>query len=371
VRTCIVLGAGSTLANAQHFRPTRETSTHPPLDYTFFDKIVERNIPVPYTLKKYADTLPTGNPFDGLGTGARMEEFLRDLFHDFLHERSSADSLPVVAYRQLVDIYARVLRETTGWMDGSGYTGGPLGRVIAEAANASDHVDIVTFNHDLAIENEIYKRRRLRRRWCINAAYGGFSVGKTTLETNGLPHFPSHEDGCEHSDRPIVIHKMHGSLNWFIRIRGKVPTPSMLAGQVSEPDVMITVDRTVREIREVVMRPAGKGRGRWHVWPVIVPPIYAKQPLIDAFMPSVWASAREALAQSDRVIFFGYSLPTGDVDAEKLIQRAIVGNNTLPWVGVIDPSPLVMRRYVDLLPDTPLRRFPSAESFLTRDGFSF
>ena len=369
MRTCIVLGAGSTLANAQSFRPARLKATHPPLDYTFFDKIAERKVPVPGALAEYASSLPTGDPFLTLSTGARMEEFLRDLFHDFLHERNSAASLPVIAYRQLVEIYARVLRETTGWMLGAGYTGGPLGKIIAAAAAVSRQVDLVTFNHDLAIENEIFKRARLRERWCINTAYGAFSEGKTLLETSGFPHFPGHQADCDHS-RPIFIHKMHGSLNWFIRIRAKEPTPSILAGQVTGPDVMISKDRSVRDIRQVRMHPVDQpGRTRWYVWPVIVPPIYAKQPLIDAFMPSVWASAQQALRESDRVAFFGYSLPRGDVDAEKLIQRALGANSKLPWVGIIDPSPSTMQRYVELLPDLPVRRFPDAESFLNGDGF--
>lgn len=298
-----------------------------------------------------------------------MEEFLRDLFHDFLHERASADSVAVVAYRQLVAIYARVLRETTGWMLGSGFTGGPLGRVIASAADCSDRVDIITFNHDLAIENEIYKRARLRKRWCIDQAYGPFSEHKTLIESASSPHFPRHAEDCDH-DRPIVIHKMHGSLNWFIRIRAQQPTPGVLVGEVSEPDVMISVDRSVREMRRVRMSAAGKGRQSWYVWPVIVPPVYAKQPLIDAFMPSVWSSARDALSESDQVVFFGYSLPQGDVDAEKLIQRALDQNDALRWLGLIDPSPRVAARYVELLPDTALRRFPNADAFLSSGGFT-
>ena len=254
-------------------------------------------------------------------------------------------------------------------MLGESYTGGPLGRVIAAAAACSDQVDLITFNHDLAIENEIFKRARLRERWCIDGAYGPFSSGKTLLETSGFPHFPRHSPQCDHS-RPILIHKMHGSLNWYVRIRAKQPTPSVLAGQVSEPDVMITMDRTVREIREVRMRPAGSGgRSRWYVWPVIVPPVYAKQPLIDAFMPSVWASARDALRLSERVLFFGYSLPLADVDAEKLVQRAVTSNSEVPWIGIIDPSPRVVQRYSEMLPDTPVRRFPSAQTFLESDGF--
>ena len=368
MQTCIVLGAGSTLANGQYFRPSRKRATHPPLDYTFFEKIAELGIDLPADLIEYAETLPTGSPFASLGSGARMEEFLRDLFHDFLHERSSADSLAVTAYRQLVAIYARVLRDTTGWMLGAGFTGGPLGRVIAAAADCSEQVDIVTFNHDLAIENEIHKRARLRKRWCIDRSYGAFSTNKTLIESASSPHFPRHAGGCDHT-RPIVIHKMHGSLNWFIRIRARQPTPGVLAGEVSEPDVMISIDRSVREMKRVRMGAAGKGRQRWYVWPVIVPPVYAKQPLIDAFMPSVWSSARNALSGSDRVLFFGYSLPQGDVDAEKLIQRALDQNSDLRWVGLVDPSPQVAARYIGLLPEKPLRRYPNADAFLSSGGF--
>jgi hypothetical protein len=253
-------------------------------------------------LRAYATKLPTGSPFEPRARASRMEEFLRDLFHDFLQERATAESEPVRAYRQLVQIYARVLRETTNWMLDDGRTGGPVGRLIAAAADKADRVDIITFNHDTVIENEIFKRARLRQRWCIQRSYGAFSEDRTYVERRSVPHFAMHSTDCDHS-RPIVIHKMHGSLNWYIRIRGKQPTPGVLAGQVEAPDVMISVDRSVNEMRNVRMSSTGPGRRRWYVWPVIVPPVYAKQSLIASFMPSVWTEAREALAQSDRVVF--------------------------------------------------------------------
>jgi hypothetical protein len=369
VRICIILGAGSSLANAQHFRPTRRTASHPPLDYTFFDKIAELGVAVPTELGAYAAALPSGSPFASTARGPRMEEFLRDLFHDFLQARNAAASQPVLAYRQLVRIYGTVMRDTTNWMHSASYTGGPVGQLIAEAAAVADRVDVITFNHDLVIENEIFKRARLRQRWCIQASYGAFSVGKSELRTPGQAQFPTHSTACDHT-RPIVIHKMHGSLNWWIRIRAKEPTPSVLGGQITGSDVMISADRSLRDIRQVQMRGTGPGRHMWYVWPVIVPPVYAKQPLIESFMPSVWAEARDALTQSDRIVFFGYSLPQADIEAEKTVQRTIASNSNARWVGIIDPVPALAGRYGELVPTRPLRWYPSAKSFLESETFT-
>lgn len=370
MRTCLVLGAGSSLANAEYFRPARGKATHPPLDFTFFQKITELGLSVAVDLGHYASNLPTGTPFlNAGGTGGRMEEFLRDLYHDFLQQRALSTSEPVRAYRQLVRLYADVLRTTTNWMNKDSYSGGPVGQLLSAAADMADRVDVITFNHDLVIENEIYKRARLRKRWCIEKSYGKFGEGRTFLQTAGMSMFPMDSDDCDHM-RPLVVHKMHGSLNWWIKIRGKEPTPGVLAGEFSGPaDVLITRERNLREVHHVRMKPKGKGSS-WNVWPVIVPPVYNKGALIDAFMPAVWSEARDALRDSDRVIFFGYSLPGGDIEAEKAIQRALSLNENAPWVGVIDPNPGLTSRYGELLPNTPLRWFPTAQRFLADDNFS-
>jgi hypothetical protein len=368
MRICIVMGAGASYANGIEFRRSRRLATVPPLDYTFFPKIEELGVSVPRDLRQYAQALPTGDPFS---LGGRMEEFLRDLFHDFTNEAGTAKSRPVRAYMQLVDIYASVIEQTTDWMRGSSYAGGPVGKVIAAAAEVADRVDVITFNHDLVIENEIYRRARLRGRWCIERAYDSFSDNRTLLQHGSEPLFDLHDDNtCDHS-RPIVIHKMHGSLNWYIRIRGSEPTPGVLAGRVSSPpDVMISAVRSLQtRMRSVRMSPTGPGRKSWRVWPVIVPPIYAKNALIQAFMPSVWADARTALAECDRVVFFGYSLPQPDIEAEKLFQRTITANDRLPWVGIIDPATAAVTRYAQLMPNMPLRRYPDAGLFLESDMF--
>jgi hypothetical protein len=367
MRICLVLGAGASLANAEHFHRERRQDENPPLDTTFFAKIRARNVPVPLELRDYAAALPTGSPFDPVASPQRMEEFFKDLFYDFLQE-TRTDTKTVRAYTQLVSIYTRVLRETTDWMGDDKRVGGPVGRLIDRAADAADGVTIVTFNHDLVIENEIHKRARLRKRWCLERGYGTFAGTCEFTKTRAQPQFPPHGNECRH-DRPLTVLKLHGSLNWYLRIRGERPSPRVLTGQSGSREVRVTRRRFVPAQLHWNLPQSGKGRKRWYTWPVIVPPIYAKQALIRAFMPDVWNDAASALRDSDRVLFFGYSMPQLDVEAEKLFQRGLASNSILPWVEVINPSPVAAERFARLFPFKPLRWFPSVSAF-EKDGFS-
>ena len=132
MRIAIILGAGASLAHAEHFRPQRGKDRNPPLDYTFFEKVRALKIGVPDELRKYARRVPPQDPFDPTGSQPRMEEFLKDLYYDLLDV--PGDFAIRKAYTELVELYVRVLRETTNWMCGRSRRGGPIGRLLATAA---------------------------------------------------------------------------------------------------------------------------------------------------------------------------------------------------------------------------------------------
>ncbi len=205
-----------------HFRPHRETGTrHPPLDTTFFEKVAALDLDLTPALTTYIRTLIGAGADLSTLSSYRMEEFFKDAYFDF-RNRPRNERIRA-AYTDLLILYHGVLRETTNWLCDDGHRGGPIGRMIAAAADIADRVTIVTFNHDLLIENEIYRRARLQRRWCIDQAYGSFGEGLERVTTGGRPEFPSHDDDCDH-DRPIRILKLHGSLNWIVRMHGRQPT---------------------------------------------------------------------------------------------------------------------------------------------------
>jgi hypothetical protein len=97
VRICLVFGAGASLANGVYFHGERMQDQNPPLDTTFFQKVRALDIPVDSDLRRYAEELPTGSPFDPKTPDGRVEEFFRDLFYDFLAE-ADADTPVVRAY---------------------------------------------------------------------------------------------------------------------------------------------------------------------------------------------------------------------------------------------------------------------------------
>lgn len=362
----LVLGAGASLANARHFRRERGVDTHPPLDTTFFQKLRSREVPLPPSLRTYMRRLLGADPTPTVLADMRMEEFFKDLFYDF---QASPNSAPTRhAYIELVSIYTRVLRETTNWLCEDTRTGAPIGRLIAAAAEVASEVTLITFNHDLVIENEIFKRQRLRLRWCIDEGYGAINDSMTLLRS-GIPgaDFPRHTAECDHS-HPITVLKLHGSLNWVFRLQGRYPTAKQLIGRATMKDVLLTRRREIIGRLRYTKPTAGPGRSSWYTWPLIVPPIYAKQALIETVLPA-WGEARKALQQSDRVVFFGYSLPTIDIEAEKLFQRAVTSNREIPQVEVINPDTASAARFAALVPKRPLHWYPDLGAFLDRAPF--
>lgn len=366
MQIALVMGAGASLANAQHFRGERRLDTHPPLDTTFFQKIHALDMTLHPALRSYIRRLMGYEPTPRLLESQRMEEFFKDVYYDF--QSNSKDANLRRAYIELVRMYTTVLRETTNWLCEDSRGGAPIGKLIAAAAEAASSVSVITFNHDLVIENDIFKRRRLRKRWCVEMSYGEIAKSMTITRSGiGGADFPRHGPDCDHAN-PIAIHKLHGSLNWVFRLRGQLPTERQLTGEATPSELFLTQRREIpRRLRYTIAR-SGRGRSSWWTWPLIIPPIYAKQALIHLLDP-VWAAARRDLQHCDRIVFFGYSLPGADIEAEKLFQRAISSNDAINSVEIINPDPSSASRYASLAPRKALGWYPDVERFLSHGGF--
>ena len=169
-----IVGAGASLANALRFRATRMRDTRPPLDTTFFQTVQARGIALSLPLRRYFRSVLGVDPATATLGDLRMEQVFADVFYDF--GEAPTDRAILAAYVDLVDLYLRVLRETTNWLAADNRRGAPIGRLLAGAAGVSDSLTVITFNHDLVIENEITRRSDLRRRWCLDQCYGSLSA---------------------------------------------------------------------------------------------------------------------------------------------------------------------------------------------------
>lgn len=364
---CLVLGAGATLANGLHFRSERQRHTLPPLDTTFFERVSSRGIALSEPLQRYFTDFLGVEPTRSTIREYRMEEIFKDVSYDF--RENPSDKTALNAYIDLVDLYLRLLRDTTNWLCGPTRTGAPIGKLLDAAANQCDRLTVITFNHDLVIENEIERRARLRQRWCLDNGYGSMSAVLSPLfPPSGVSRFRSHDPNeCRH-EKPITLLKLHGSMNWMSKLQGKRPGSSFLKGDQSSRAIHVLTRREIAR-RQYYTR-SGAGRNRWDLWPIVVPPVYAKHELMAPALQQTWADASSALEKADRILFFGYSLPELDVEAEKLFERALLRNHRASWVDVVNPASDAAGRFASVVHSRSVRWHPTLNSFNGLGGFA-
>lgn len=363
MRICLVLGAGASLANALYFRGRNNPEQRPPLDTTFFET-VERNpnTSIGPNLSRYFSEVLGREPTSLNLREYRMEEVFGDVYYDFLENQTG--NLALRAYTELVRLYLQVLRETTNWLADDSRRSAPVGRLIAAACEIADEVTIITFNHDLVIENEIARRAKLRKLWCVNEGYGAVSRELKVLEPGvNVPVLSHHGDDCEHRIRII---KPHGSLNWVHRLNSKDPTARFLEGHINTDLLLLPAKKLLGG--EYFAR-GGRGRRNWGLWPLVVPPIYAKASISSESLQKARDDAREAILSANRLIFFGYSLPILDVEAEKLFERGIQGNSALTEIEVVNPKPDSAARFAGIAPERRLHWYPDLNQFLGAGAF--
>ena len=87
-------------------------------------------------------------------------------------------------------------------------------------------------------------------------------------------------------------------------------------------------------------------------------------------MKKTWADARSVVENADRLVFFRYSLPAIDVEAEKLFERGLARNRSIEWIDVVNPAPEAAARFAGIGAKTPLRWYPSVDQLLERGDFT-
>ncbi|MGH2971554.1 MAG: hypothetical protein ACRDLE_05395 [Gaiellaceae bacterium] len=351
LRVALVIGAGASLAQAEAIG--KDPARFPPLDSTFFRTLAGMKIKVASELTEYAIDLLGYNPFLALDGSPRpgMEEFFKDVFYDFVS--NVEDRRAQEAFRQLVGVYTTVLRRSTNEVAAAGARG-PLLRLLDKAGRASSHLSLITFNHDLILENIVSDATPLRGRWCLRHGYGKFGEQVRYTLSREADGFDDRQS-CRHP-RPVRIHKLHGSLNWYFNLRDPDDDRAALRGELKEGQVIRVTRR-----RQIPQRLRHEGEP---VRPVVVPPIYAKQAFLETPMKAIWQEAADDLSRADRVLFYGYSLPQTDIEAEKLFQRALARNDRLRWIDLVNPDPAAAERFARAFPSAPLRRYSSLPDFL-------
>jgi hypothetical protein len=259
-----------------------------------------------------------------------LEEHLGRLFFDL---STAASPSNIEAYYDLVRLYNAELLMTSNWMIAARQNGVIRQLVQRELRDAS--LSVVTFNHDLLIENAIARLSTARYpgAWCFRHAYGLAANIETVSD-------PSDSYGwtCPgHRDRHVPIFKMHGSCNWVYRTRNEYPSAQVARG---DRTLYVWTNKELSQSTHMDSADTSKrGRGKWYMWPLIVPPVYEKHSYITGDLKRIWDAAGDALEAATRIIFWGYSFPRADLHARYFFSSIAHRNEAMRSPILINPDP--------------------------------
>ncbi len=364
VRTVLVLGAGASLAQAISYRPV-QLKDHPPLDSTFFQTALALSAEsrrIRLRVRALYNALPNApqlsDPF--ARPVAPLEQFFADVYYE-VASRRRPEAYNVFVH--LVRLYSSVIAHTTNWM-AIRTDGGVLDRFLQTEIEAagSDTPTVITFNHDLVIENCIYRLTRRSPDWCLTALYAdaNFSQLRTAV---GNPAFNHHNVECAH-EPPVLVLKLHGSLNWSLKASRPAPP-------ISETFPNTTSLRVYLQQRQEagagiwLHSPANRNKRRRYLWPLIVPPIYDKQRIVGMdLLQMMWDRAGDAVASAERIVLIGYSMPESDILARQLMRRSYAANPARPPIDVVNPDGRVATKIQNLLDCRVVRSYRDLPSFV-------
>lgn len=364
MRTVLVVGAGGSLAHAASYRPKR-TSEHPPLDGDFFAKattIAARQTTIRSGVRSVRAALAaSGQTYDPWDRGSvTMEQFFADVYYAVASAAATSSSLPV--FIETLRLYRRVLAQTTDWMTALNRQG-HLDRLLRrEIDRADDGVTVVTFNHDLVLESVAAKLPRTSGRWCLRSLYGDVAL-RSLNWPSGRTH-PNHKAGCAHRP-PFELLKLHGSMNWLMRSPKITPDFGTLFPPQRTQRQIYVANRADIMIDARISAQAKPGGRSWHLWPLVVPPIYDKQRVTGmTLLQEVWDRANAAILGADRLVLFGYSIPEADVLARQMLRTAVRQNGSLDCVDCINPDASVAPKVRQILDAKVVRLFVDVPAYL-------
>jgi hypothetical protein len=173
-----------------------------------------------------------------------------------------------------------------------------------------DETSCVTFNYDDILDRALYDASRDTRlpaesRWHPDTGYGFVCPSSATSVRAGT---------LRTTPAPLLILKLHGSLNWRLRL-GAPPSAAMDA-LVHHEDWSVDSSPGAGAAPELIERHLAPGR-------FIVPPLLGKTAVAERpVLGRLWALAYRMLGHAERVVFLGYSMPAADVAAVFLFREA-------------------------------------------------
>lgn len=203
--------------------------------------------------------------------------------------KTKAGQLSRELYDALVDMLRETLSETTRKAESKQHLD-ILSKI--KAANPRS-LNVLTFNYDVLADRALLQGARQGLwNWSHEDGYGFRPKNQPTPK--------------QRSD--IGLHKLHGSMNWYIRTPGRTRTNAYK----KDSSVYVPTPASNPNAQPWQKRQFHLGHSKNKIFPLMVPPVYEKGSQIIGVLQHVWDNAAKALREATLVIVWGYSLPQTD-----------------------------------------------------------
>jgi len=348
----IIAGAGCTLSDAMN----QPISNRPPLDRGFFRDVSRTNYTEFDIIRNY---LRTNYDFDPTERDRDSLESVMAIIYADLHNPTLAEQA-LETFRGLITLFNRRIAQTTNNLYPTNRF--KLYRILAGALDygiSPEEITIITFNQDIQIEKILQKLQATGRKKRCGRIFNFpfcYNISNASGRLSSPPKRIGKFEKGDQYEAGIRLLKLHGSLNWYsIHNSKKIPKNSILNSsrkfQITpratiEPDMTFTAKR------------------KRYTFPLVIPPVTHKAGILHQDLHPIWNMAETALKYAIEIVVFGYSCPANDFESANLIRRTVHLNQNLKEFSVIDPTPEVFQRYVDLAGIDRLYYFKKPESYL-------
>ena len=178
---------------------------------------------------------------------------------------------------------------------------------------------IITFNYDTLLDKHLLKKFKPR-----DLYFDRLQNEKENTKRTAKQIF----------DHPIML-KLHGSINWSCE------RSEFLNFFQPVEDDSYKIEKIWHRSSSRIPTPSDK------VSPCLIPPLPLKPITRISLFRYLWTKASEYLSECEELIICGYSLPATDNIAVSLFSD--FSNNKIKKITVIDPDPLVLKEWRNLL----------------------
>lgn len=203
---------------------------------------------------------------------------------------------------------------------------------VKQLIDHNNESSIISTNYDIILDNSLI-------RICKSCKYGFLlrhnifwnpDPKEKIKKVNGQPSYDYNFNGNNISgsiNRGIIdLLKIHGSLNWFY------------CPKCNEIDITILRKGTTDLAADQSMYICENRFCTSNYEPLIVTPTMLKVYDND-YIQNLWKESEKKIADSDQLVFIGYSLPEADYHLRSMIVRGLVKNEKRPKLLIIDKKP--------------------------------